>query len=144
MNQNSDKELIADIFKTAKMGMYASEIVLSKVKGHPIQRDIESQQQVYSDTARLAEKKLLKTHLPPEETNPMQKAVLWGSIQMDTITDQSPCHIAEIMMNGSTMGVVEMTKRLHEHPEASSDTQAFARDFILKEEKNIEHLKKYL
>ena len=43
MNQNSDKELIADIFKTAKMGMYASEIVLSKVKGHPIQRDIESQ-----------------------------------------------------------------------------------------------------
>ena len=69
---------------------------------------------------------------------------MWGAIQMETLADASSEHIAEMMINGSTMGVVEMTKQLHRLPEASSGARHLAEDFLSGEQRHIDRMKEHL
>ncbi len=74
----------------------------------------------------------------------MKKAMLWGSVQMNTLMDSSPTHIAEMMINGTTMGIVDMTKKLNQLDEADAGAKKLAEEFIRGQQKSIEVLKQHL
>ena len=52
--------------------------------------------------------------------------------------DTDAPHIAEMVINGSTMSIVSMTKKLNEPPEAFSEVRTLAKDFIHDQEHYIE------
>ena len=81
---------------------------------------------------------------PKVATQPMQKAMLWGSIQMNTLANSTPEHLAEMMIQGTTMGIIDIQKRLNELPQADSDSRKLAEDFLKGEQQNIDELKKLL
>ncbi|MBO5457742.1 MAG: hypothetical protein J6A24_02165, partial [Clostridia bacterium] len=45
-----------------------------------------------------------------KEPSPMKKAMMWGSIKMNTMTDNSRSHIAEMMLQGTVMGISALRK----------------------------------
>ena len=143
MKEHSEK-LLGEIYKGAKMGMQATKTVLSKSSDKALNKQLESQYDSYLKSAPEAEKKLIKNNKIPKENDILSKATLWGSIQMGTIADTGAPHIAELMINGSTMGIVDMTKSLNEYKDADMGASSLARRFIKNEESNIEQLKKYL
>jgi hypothetical protein len=49
-----------------------------------------------------------------------------------------------MVIQGSTMGVTEMTQLLHAKSNADGASEEIAKEFIKKEEENIEVMKKYL
>ena len=49
-----------------------------------------------------------------------------------------------MVIQGSTMGVTQMTKLIHAKKNADGVSTDIAKDFVKKEEKNIETMKKYL
>lgn len=53
-------------------------------------------------------------------------------------------HIAEMVINGSTMSIVSMTKKLNELPEASPEVRTLAKDFIHDQEHYIGEMKSFL
>ena len=70
---------------------------------------------------------LISNNKIPEESGMMEKAMLWSSVQLNSMLDTDASHIAEMVINGSTMSIVSMTKKLNELPETpSSQMQALA------------------
>jgi len=63
---------------------------------------------------------------------------------MNTLINSSDSHIAQMVIQGSTMGITQMTKLLNSKPNADGPSAQIAKEFIYKEQDNIEEMKKYL
>ena len=70
--------------------------------------------------------------------------MLWGSIQMNTLLDSSEQHIAEMMINGTTMGIIDMTKKLNELEQPTAKEKEIAEEFIENSQAYIDMWKTYL
>jgi len=53
-----------------------------------------------------------------------------GNIKMNTLIDSTDSHIAQMVIQGSTMGVTQMTKLLHSSEGADGVSTQIAKDFI--------------
>ena len=82
--------------------------------------------------------------LRPQAESPLQKAMLWGSVQMTTLADTSPSHLAELTINGTTMGIVSLTKSLHDLPHADGKARSLAEEFLSAQQQTVEELKAFL
>ena len=77
--------------------------------------------------------------------NIMNKVMGWTGVQMNTINDKSPSKIAEIMIEGTTIGIIEGRKIInHEADQASKDVRDLLNNFVTFQENNVEQLKKFL
>ena len=97
-------------------------------------------QNIYDRTSNL----LLSYGEKEQEVPPMQKAMSWIGVQMNTMSDDSEAKIAAILIQGNNMGVVKGTKLLHEDNELDSTVRSILSDFISLQQQNIDSLKRYL
>ena len=104
-------EMLEEIFKGAKMGMNATKLVMDKTKDTDLKNKLTGQYGSFSKTAQKAEEMLISNNKIPEESGMMEKAMLWSSVQLNSMLDTDASHIAEMVINGSTMSIVSMTKR---------------------------------
>ena len=74
----------------------------------------------------------------------MQKTVGWMSVEWNTLDDKSDSNIAEMMLKGTNMGIIEGVKLLNNNPEVDEPIKNILNDFIKFQENNVEQLKKYL
>ena len=68
----------------------------------------------------------------------------WFDIQMSTLTDNSDSKIAEMLLKGTNMGIIEGVKLLNHNPETTDSIKNILTNFIQFRENNVERLKKYL
>ena len=68
------------------------------------------------------------------------------SVAMNTMVDSTSSHIAEMMIQGGTMGITDATKTLreYENTSCSEDALDLAKRIIKFEEDSIEKLKEFL
>ena len=102
-------EMLEEIFKGAKMGMNATKLVMDKTKDTDLKNKLTGQYGSFSKTAQKAEEMLISNNKIPEESGMMEKAMLWSSVQLNSMLDTDASHIAEMVINGSTMSIVSMT-----------------------------------
>ena len=74
----------------------------------------------------------------------MAKAGMWLGLQAETLTDRSDAHIAEIVIQGATMGVIEMTKALNNYGDADPRARGIASDFVVRQNEVIDRQKGFL
>ena len=67
----------------------------------------------------------------------------WYGIQMRTMTDSSTSKLAELLMQGNNMGIIEGRKLLN-NKEMSKDIEKVTDEFVRMQEKAVEELKEYL
>jgi hypothetical protein len=139
-----NENLLEEVYKATKMGLEATQLVIPKVRDESLREQIELQGENYKGMANKAKEMLRHDGRLPEEEDPLKKAVLWGSIQMNTAINRHPKHIAEMMISGTTMGIVDMTKKLNELDDADAGAKKLAEEYIVNEQKNIEDLKNHL
>ena len=63
---------------------------------------------------------------------------------MNTLTDKSARHMAEMLIQGSTMGIVDLTKAIRDNPGAGRDALALADRLLRSMQRDVEELKSYL
>ena len=75
----------------------------------------------------------------------MQKAFMFTSIKMNTLTDDSKSHVAELMIKGTVMGITELTELKNGNKDCLSEkTNEFLNRLIDLEEEYEERLKALL
>ena len=74
----------------------------------------------------------------------MQRAMGWMSVEMNTIIDKSNSKIAEMMLQGTNMGIIEGIKLKNEFPDLNNSVESVLDEFIKFQQDNVEQLKKYL
>ena len=74
----------------------------------------------------------------------MAKISSYLSVNMNTMIDKTSSHLAEMMMQGSNMGIIEITQKLREYGDADGAVLALGQKLLKTEERNLEQLKKFL
>ena len=70
--------------------------------------------------------------------------MICGSIQINTLRDSSEQHIAEMMINGTTMGIIDINKKLNELEQPKAKEKDIAEEFIENSQAYIDMWKNYL
>ena len=144
MHQDNEA-LLKEIHKAAASGLGAIETVLPKVRDSSLKNHIEEQGVCYQQLLTRSEKLLQKAGALPEKNPPLQKAMMWGAIQMETLADASSEHIAEMMIQGTVMGITSLKTSLSELPkDDDEEITALLKDLIALEEEFEKKLKTFL
>ena len=136
--------ILNEINKGIKMGMDSISSIAEKVTDDQLKDDLQSEYNQYNTILNDVNAELGKYEEFPKELNPAQKMMGWFDIQMSTLTDNSDSKIAEMLIKGTNMGIIEGVKLLNNNPETTPEIKNILTNFIQFQENNVERLKKYL
>lgn len=139
-----NKNVLDELNKGATMGMDAIHFVLDKVEDEEFKKTLELEHNKYKDISRRAND-LYKNYSDeePHETNTMNKIMTWYGVQMKTMTDHSNSKIAELLLQGTNMGIIEGRKLLN-NKEMDKDIEQLLNEFVTMQEDSVEKLKTFL
>ena len=127
------------------MGMDAIHFILDKIEDEEFKESLKVQYDKYQSI----EKKIRKVYAnykqedSPKETSMMNKAMTWYGIEMKTLTDTSNSKIAELLMQGTNMGIIEGRKLLN-NKNVDPEIEKLINEYVTMQEDSVENLKKYL
>ena len=144
MSKKNEINVLDELNKGACMGMDAIRFVLDKVEDDEFRELLERQ---YSGYRRISDKicELYPEYSDkePHETNAMNKVMTWYGIEMKTMFDKSNSKIAELLMQGTNMGIIEGRKLLN-HKGTDEQVEKLVSDYVKNQEEAVEQLKQYL
>ena len=141
---NETIQLLQDVVRNARTGEEAIEQLLNKVESQEMRGELDRELHQYRDAARQAESALAAAGGTPEPVGMLSRAGMWVGTQMNTLTDRSNAHIAEMVIQGATMGIIEMTKARNTYADADPGATGIASRFIVDQNDIIERQKVYL
>lgn len=141
---NVDLDLLEKTYQNASIGVTAMEGVLNKTSCKEFNDALYKQLRDYQELADKS-KNQLQTYGAQVKDNPFyEKAMMKGNVKINTLINPTESHIAQMVIQGSTMGVTQMTKLINSSTNADGTCCDIAKEFIKKEEDNIEAMKKFL
>ena len=127
MDKNQNCSLLTVIYQNAEMGLKALEYLRPKVKSANLADDIAILRAEYSDVMRSADRLSKDCGDKPKPANPFAKMGLWANVKMKTLADDSAENLAEMIIVGAFMSVVDLIKAIAKNPLAESDSAELAR-----------------
>ena len=141
-----EAELLEKLYKNVKMGSDSIIKLLDKTSDGEFKTALTKQINGYESLSAKIKKRLSDMGAEAKEENVMVK--MWSSVgmAMNTLMDSSDSHLAQLIAEGSTMGVTDGIKLLrdYENTDVSEEALALVRDVIGFEEHNLEIAKKYI
>lgn len=147
MATSCNAELLKYVFKNAQMGRDSIDHVLKAVEDKEFEKLLKEQQQNYDRIERKAKESLQDYNEPAEDLGAVAQTTSALMIKMKTLTDKTPSHLAEMMIQGSTMGIIDIHRRLNQcddYADLDSDVRMLGQRLLELEEGSVEQLKKYL
>lgn len=137
-------EILNDIYQNTKMGGESIETLLGMVEDGQMKRDLITQRQGYSSLNEKAMEQLMQKNQSPRPISMMTKMMTNSGVKMNTLIDKTPSHIAEMMIQGSTMGIIKATETIHKAQSVDDQARSLAEEVVQFEQNNIERMKEYL
>ena len=141
---DNNRYILNELNKGIKMGMDSISNVSEKVQDDRFKQDLKYQYDEYNKILNEVNDELTNYDDFPKKINPMQKAMSWMGVEMNTMMDKSNSKIAELMIQGTNMGIIEGVKLLNQNPDADDEVKNVLNKFIKFQENTVEQLKKYL
>ena len=143
--RKKSEELLAEVYRNCQLALESISDVLPEVEDVELREEITRQHEEYekisAKAAILAKDKALEV----KEPNPMKKAMMWTSVKMNTLADNSRAHIADMMIQGTVMGITSLKTSYGERPENDDkEISALASELIALEETFEDRLKTFL
>ena len=143
-DSNINLTILNEIAKAAQMGMDSTSYVLKEVQDEKIKENLMFQYSEYGKIMDKVNTGFEKYGELPDEEPLMQKVMGWTGVKMNTLTDKSNSHIAEIMIQGNSMGIIECQKLINHNPKADQEVKNILNDFMTLQQNNIEKMKIFL
>ncbi len=144
---NENEEILEYIYQTSNMGMESTKDLINSLKGkdNKIKKLIEEIEKNYEKYAKETQKLLNKKDLKAKPIGMMAKAMSKMSINKEMISDNSDSNIADMFIQGLTMGNLERSKHIDNYEKtADKKTINLAKSLRKFGEEYIEKLKVYL
>ena len=140
-------ELLTHIYETAEMGSYTITTLINKLKDkeNKIKFVLEKEIKEYEKYIKEAGKLLEKNDVTPKKTSWMAKLGSNMGIMKETMKDNSDSAIAQMVVEGITMGVTIMSAKVNSYRKlADKSTLKLAKNFLEFQEDEIEKLKEFM
>lgn len=136
--------VLDELNKGADMGMVAIDFLYKKVKDENFKEVLKNQYLSYEKITKKVDEIYSKySNKTPHYLKEMQKMMTWYGIEMRTIKDKSKSKIAELLLQGTNMGIIEGRKLLN-NKKVDKEVNDLLDEFVNMQEKYVETLKSYL
>ena len=137
-------DILDEINKGCSMGIEALDMILKKVSEKEFHDFLVK---FHDDYIEISDEIINLYHEYTEEevhkVNTTEKLMTWYGIMKDTILDDSSSKLAELLINGTNMGIVE-GRRILNHKKMDKKVHDLCEKYTKMQEKYIEKLKRYL
>lgn len=139
-------DLLEAVYKNVRMGADSIIDIMPKVSDDSMRTELTSELERYEEFSAEIEKAILNMGEDAKDQGILAKLGTKMSVAMNTMVDSTTSHIAEMMIQGGTMGITDATKLLREYENTSCSEEALdiARRVIKYEEETVERLKSFL
>ena len=145
MNENN--ELLMHIYKTAEMGVYTTKTLLNYIKNkeNKIKHVLENELKEYEKFMMNSEELLERQELEPKGNGLMAKMGSDFGIMMETIKDNSDSSLAQMLIEGITMGIVDMESKISNYEKVcDKNILKIANNFLEFQQNEVEKLKTFM
>ncbi len=132
------------LYQNAVMGVSAIKKVYPKVTDRKLKNELRSQFNEYKRQTSLISGQLRRKHTQPQEVPLISKLAANAGISYNCYKDNSPANMAKMMINGTNMGIIKVTKALNSSTDDNQRFKSEARNILYKEQKYIDKLKGFL
>lgn len=139
-----DAQLLNYIYQNSQMGVNTMKQLIEITEDEEFKQQLEKQYREYDEINKLAEQKLNERGFDEKGINTFDKIKTYLMINMQTLTDKTSSHIAEMLMTGSIMGVINAVRNIKKYKDQDKDILDLMERLLKFEEHNIEKLKEYL
>lgn len=145
-SKNKDTEFLQEIYANVKMGSDSIINLLPKVKNDKMKSMMTEQLDKYEKYAADVRGMLIEQGVQPKEAGAVAKISAKLGMEMKSMQDGTTSHMAEMMVQGSTMDVTDLLQKVNaydDYPECRASV-SLAKEIVDFEEKNIEKMKEFL
>ena len=139
-----ETKAIMDVYKNAHIALQSISNVLPAVKDEELLKELKEEYDGYEKIIGKISSFMVERGIERKDINPLKKAMLWSSIKMKTIMDNSRNQIAEMMINGTVMGINELTAMKNEKETLSDEIVPLIEELLALEESYEQRLKRFL
>lgn len=141
---NQTIQLLQDIVRNARTGESGVSQLMEKTDDQRMRKELNREKTDYQNMAERAEQALTAMGGEIEPLGKMAQMGMWIGTQLNTMTNKTNAHIAEIIIQGANMGIIELTKSRSAYAEADKKAQDIAAEFITRQQAIIERQKVFL
>ena len=142
--EKNEVNVLDELNKGACMGQDAIHFVLEKVEDEALRKELTTQYEKYREISQKIHKLYPEyKEGSPHETSTMNKVMTWYGIEMKTFTDKSTSKIAELLLQGTNMGIIEGRKLLN-HKQTDENIKQLVQEYVDMQEDAVESLKTFL
>ena len=138
---NETQRLLSSLTEAAHMGADSVSMLMKKTEDPAMREELRRIAARYERTETRAKEHLTETGGKAKGANPMAKMGACMGVQMDTATDRSTSHLADMLIQGVTMGIIDIQKELAACGGADEESRRLAGEFLEDESREIEKLK---
>ncbi|MBE5741027.1 MAG: hypothetical protein E7351_00620 [Clostridiales bacterium] len=142
--ENKDIELLNRIYQDATVGTLAIDKILKKIEDDTLRKLFSKQFEYYQKFAERCDVLAMKLDGEVKENSFFKKAKQTAMLYMSLWMDKSPRHIVELMITGTTMGIVDTIKAQKDLKTKNEEINTLVAEFKKMQEEFYEKLKKQL
>ena len=143
MNEYNIKA-INDTYKNAHIALQSISDLLPEVKDEKLKVELQDQYEGYEKIIGQISTFMAENKLEPKDVNAFKKAMLFSSIKIKTLFNNSRNQVAEMMINGTVMGINELTAMVNQDVKLLPEVKEQITGLLKLEESYEKRLKKYL
>ncbi|MBR5087790.1 MAG: hypothetical protein IK093_00015 [Ruminiclostridium sp.] len=144
MLHRNDEDILNTICKNSRMAYESTGQVMSRCRDSRLTDYLARQRKHYAETYSAARKRLNEGNSRPEPVPPMQLVMAHIGIAAKTAFDRSTGHIAELMYDGTNMGIIDIARSVNRSSHAAPENIRLAESLLSDEEKYADGLRKFL
>ncbi len=139
------EEVLSEIYRNAQLALQSISNILPQVEDEEVKKELGLEHEEYEKISARALMLAKDKGLELKEPNPFKKMMMWGSIKMNSMMDNSRAHIADMMLQGTVMGITALRKSKSETcVEGADDVLQLLDDMLAAEERFEKTWKGYL
>lgn len=134
-----------EINKGATMGMDAIHFIIDKIDNSDFKSVVDKQYNDYEEISKHINEIYDKYNSEdePHKTSVVNKVMTWYGVEMKTLTDKSDSKIAELLLQGTNMGIIE-GRRILNNKVLDDEVKEIMSKYVTMQEECVEKLKDYL
>ena len=140
----STENLQNEMYRTAAMGTSSIKQVLPSVHDSTMRKELAKQMCNYHNESNAVVSEMRQSHVQPKNLPMSARMMTKAGIALNLAKDSSTQHIAEMMIQGTNMGIINLNKAINSAKTAPKNTLKQAEEMLSREQRYIDSLKKYL
>jgi len=139
-----DINALDEIHKGSSMGCDAISFILDKVEDNEFLKLLKKQYKSYKEICERIEDIYPKYNEgEPHSTSMPEKVMTDWMINMKTMVDKTTSHLAELLVQGTNMGIIE-GRRILNKKNLNEEVHSLVEKYVTMQEKYLDNLKCYL